>query len=231
MKRFKLFFILAVFFFAANYLSAKAINAYPYYLSDKSEVNSFDSLFIRPYNKSLDFAGTVASYMAIATTASLLVAPKEDYWKIGVVGLETLGSAFAIRSILKHSIDRERPYMYFSGAPTDKIADGDYLNSFPSGHTTLAFAAAGFTTFMFCHYYPNSKMKIPAICTSYALAVGTGILRMSSGNHFATDVLAGAAIGTACGFLVPLVNTLWFKNDNKIQLSGGLTGLYCTVKF
>ena len=38
---------------------------------------------------------------------------------------------------------------------------------------------------------------------------------MASGNHFLTDVLVGAAIGTVCGFAVPYMHTLRMKNDNK----------------
>ena len=36
---------------------------------------------------------------------------------------------------------------------------------------------------------------------------------MASGNHFFTDVLAGAAIGTACGFIIPALHSQ--KNSSE----------------
>ena len=48
--------------------------------------------------------------------------------------------------------------------------------------------------------------------SSFGLATTVGIIRMSSGNHFATDVLAGAAIGTICGFIVPFFHSTTFRN-------------------
>ena len=38
--------------------------------------------------------------------------------------------------------------MYFDGYPMDKVADGDWDSSFPSGHTTLAFAGAAFVIWL-----------------------------------------------------------------------------------
>lgn len=232
MKQIKSIFIAALFLVAANVVfSEEAKFPSSDYLLDKSQVNAFDSLLMFPYSKSLDIAGTAFSFLAVATSASLFAAPKEDFWKIGAVGAQAMLSAYAIRSVLKYCVERNRPYMFFEGAPLDKIAGGDYLNSFPSGHTTLAFAAAGSMTFMFCKYYPSSKFKLPAIVTSYALALISGGLRIASGNHFATDVLAGVAIGSICGYLMPLANTLWFKPARQnIKLDVGAAGFSVRLK-
>jgi len=50
------------------------------------------------------------------------------------------------------------------------------------------------------------------------MAIGVAALRLSSGNHFFTDVLAGAAIGCSVGFLVPYLHTFNTKNDLNISL-------------
>jgi undecaprenyl-diphosphatase len=42
---------------------------------------------------------------------------------------------------------------------------------------------------------------------------------MASGNHFLTDVLAGAIIGIACGFAVPHMHTETFYD--KFQKKSG----------
>jgi undecaprenyl-diphosphatase len=41
--------------------------------------------------------------------------------------------------------------------------------------------------------------------TSYALALATAALRVGSGNHFLSDVVAGALIGTVSGIVIPLI--------------------------
>lgn len=85
--------------------------------------------------------------------------------------------------------------------------------SFPSGHVTLAFSYATFTSYVFCKYNPDSKAKLPVCIISYSLACATAVLRVASGSHFITDVLAGAAIGAAIGFAVPYVHTHFVNNN------------------
>ena len=64
---------------------------------------------------------------------------------------------------------------------------------------------------------------------SYALATGVAVLRVSSGKHFLSDVLVGAVIGSAVGFLVPFFHTLNTKNDMNVAVTGN--GLSFTMKF
>lgn len=71
--------------------------------------------------------------------------------------------------------------------------------SFPSGHATLAFAAA---TTMYRRY--GWRWGVPA----YAIATVVGVARVAARKHHWWDVVAGAAIGTGSGWLVthPLNN-------------------------
>lgn len=62
-------------------------------------------------------------------------------------------------------------------------------NSFPSGHTATAFAAA---TFMAKEYGQTSKWYSIG---AYTVATGVGVMRMMNNRHWVTDVLAGAAVG------------------------------------
>ena len=72
----------------------------------------------------------------------------------------------------------------------------------------MAFASAGFVSYVFSRYYPDSKWKAPIIAASYSLAATTAVLRIMSGNHFMTDVLAGALLGTLWGIGIPMLHTL-----------------------
>ena len=103
--------------------------------------------------------------------------------------------------------------MYYDNPPQEE--ESKWNKSFPSGHTTLAFASASFTSYVFGKYYPDSKWRIPVSLSLYTLATTTALLRVSSGNHFLTDVLAGALIGTLCGLTIPMLHTL----NNKASVS------------
>ena len=65
-------------------------------------------------------------------------------------------------------------------------------HSFPSGHTTVAFAAAT----VFAMEYKGSAW-VPVV--AYSVATLIGISRITNNVHWATDVLAGAALGYFTG--------------------------------
>ena len=65
-------------------------------------------------------------------------------------------------------------------------------SAFPSGHTTLAFAAA--------RVYAMEYKNVPAIpIISYGMASLISFSRIIENRHWATDVFAGALLGLACG--------------------------------
>lgn len=77
---------------------------------------------------------------------------------------------------LKHITHEERP-------------DHSGFNSFPSGHTATAFAAA---EWLRAEYWQRSPWIGVA---GYAAATTTGILRLYNNKHWVSDIVAGAAIG------------------------------------
>lgn len=70
-----------------------------------------------------------------------------------------------------------------------KRPDGSDHNSFPSGHTAQAFVAA-----TFLHKELGDESVLYSIA-GYSLATTIGLFRMANNKHWASDVLAGAAIG------------------------------------
>lgn len=198
---------------------------------DKDDVNALDRKFMNSYSKNLDRAGDLLLVASMATPVVLAATSKEEWLTCGVMYAETLLIANGIKEITKLCVTRARPYMYYEPDtfPESDVDDGDWANSFPSGHCTMAFAGATFTSYTFCKYFPDSNLRFPVIAGSYAMAVGTASLRLASGNHFMTDVLTGAAIGSAVGFLVPWLHTFNEKNDLNVTLLGN--GISVAVKF
>lgn len=67
--------------------------------------------------------------------------------------------------------------------------DGSTYNSFPSGHTAQAFAAATFLSEEYKDRFPWMPYA------SYGLASSVGLLRVANNRHYMSDVLLGAGIG------------------------------------
>ena len=193
------------------------------YPLDKNTVNPFDRLTMQPYSKSLSVASDIAAFSTAATAATMLALPSSEYFTVGVIYAETVGLTFGINEILKWAVPRERPYLYFEGYPEEDLKNGDYNESFCSRHTSVAFSIAAANTYIFSKYYPDSKWKIPVIAASYSLATITAALRVASGEHFASDVLVGALLGTAIGYAVPALHTLFA--DKNVETSASPFGL------
>ena len=75
--------------------------------------------------------------------------------------------------------------------PFYKIPNGQN-SAFPSGHTTLAFAAAT----VYAKEYKNIPI-VPVI--SYGIATLVSVSRVIENRHWATDLIAGGLLGFACG--------------------------------
>lgn len=71
--------------------------------------------------------------------------------------------------------------------------DGSDRKSFPSGHTSMAFAAAASL-----YNREGAAAGIPAL----ALATFVGVARVQADKHHWYDCVAGAGIGAASGFLI-----------------------------
>lgn len=173
---------------------------------EATSVPTIDRAMMFPYRESLDRASDYTQYASLLVPGVFALATPSSEWP-GIVAMYA-GSAvlsFATRTVLKATIDRNRPYMYFNDPPLEAIGNGDYLDSFPSGHSIMAFAGAGFTAALFTIRYPESPYRVPAVIGAYALAGTTVVLRIASGSHFGSDVAAGALIGSIFGLGVPLL--------------------------
>ena len=186
---------------------------------DPQEVNSFDRPFMAPYSKTLDDLSLVPAIAVALSPAVLLTQPSSEYLTIGLMYIESFAITYGSKELIKFLVHRERPYMYDANTPMSLVQDEEHNESFLSGHTALAFNGTSFASYVFCKYNPDSKWKIPVIAASYSLAAATAAMRVASGCHFVTDVLAGAALGTVIGIAVPALHTLLAKENVTVSAS------------
>ena len=177
--------------------------------------NSFDEQFIFPYNETTSLVSDITSALTlIAPGAFLFVAPSSEWVGIGLTYAPTVLASYAVRTVLKDTLARPRPYQ-LPGHVDTRPDPSDKDQSFPSGHTLMAFSSAAFTQTVFSLKYPDAPYKTAITATTWALAATTAVLRVASGNHFVTDVLAGAAIGSLLGFAGPYLTHLIFKDKEN----------------
>lgn len=92
--------------------------------------------------------------------------------------------------ILKPLVQRPRPFIVYPGL-VELIVSAPHGFSFPSGHTSAAFAA---TTSLFCN---KSNLRIPALLLCLTIAFSRIYLFV----HFPTDILGGAIVGIFAGIV------------------------------
>ena len=112
-----------------------------------------------------------------------------------------------ISSGIKSLIALERPYEVLNPASFQLIGNKLTTFSFPSGHTTGAFAVMGCVGF----YYKNNGLILLALF----FASLVGLSRIMLGVHWPIDVLIGAALGWVCASLgVSLINAHFLRDNN-----------------
>lgn len=136
----------------------------------------------------------------ILLTALLLLHPKTR--RVGLAtALGLLCSLLFTNVALKHLFQRPRPWVSFP-AIVPLVTEPD-PNSFPSGHTSAAFA--------FALAYVRSGSKRWAKIAAVVLAALMGLSRLYVGVHYPTDVLAGFLVGDLAGL------TGWYLSTRLIS--------------
>lgn len=112
----------------------------------------------------------------------------------------------AVTQGLKKIVGRQRPYNEYPGEISYYHFEKD--SSFPSGHTSNAFATATTLSLTFKKWY----VTVPA----YLWATASGYSRLYLGQHYPTDVLAGAAVGVGSAFLSRwLTEKIFYKKEKQ----------------
>lgn len=115
---------------------------------------------------------------------------KEMLWN-GYKSAISLCLAVGLSTAMKYTIARPRPFNKYPGYLDAR--DAPFTPSFPSGHTTAAFATATSLTLTYKKWY----VWVPA----YVYAGMAAYARMRLGVHYPSDVLGGMVLGTGSALL------------------------------
>lgn len=124
---------------------------------------------------------------------------------LGLHGTEAIGVGGLLTSALKGLAGRARPYVVRDSSSSDfqfmrGFRRGNGYESFPSGHTLAAFAAASAVTAETSRWWPGTAWLVAPVM--YGGATAVGLSRMYNDKHWASDVILGAGIGTFSGIKV-----------------------------
>jgi len=141
-----------------------------------------------------------------------------------VILSEAAFSASLVTAIVKKSCARQRPAIHFRDAEGEDgggvlppgLTDRQYFTSFYSAHAS--FTASIGAALVTISYLRGYAYRHAAAGLFAALSLGAGTLRIVSGWHWTTDVIAGWAIGTAFGVGVPLLHE-WVHRRRKARAS------------
>jgi membrane-associated phospholipid phosphatase len=123
---------------------------------------------------------------------------------------------------IKGLVGRGRPFVTIDDPDDFKLGRGfgsSQWRSFPSGHSTTAFAAAAAVTDETTLWWPKSTWIVGPLM--YGGATMVGLSRMYHNRHWASDVAVGALIGTFSGKKVVLASHSNPKNViDRVMLGG-----------
>ncbi len=132
-----------------------------------------------------------------------------------LLGLEGFILSGIFTNIVKYSAHRSRPYTGYGAkhwdGPSFSLSD-DYL-SFPSGHSTTAFALATI--------FSNEYKSVFSSLLFYSLATLTAISRVNDNVHWTSDVFFGAVIGYATS---KALLSLHSQKNNRFGVSPYING-------
>lgn len=128
----------------------------------------------------------------LAAYGGLGLLMKDSYMQdTTLLAAESFLAANAAGTLLKYSAGRARPYAEDGKRRFTPFRFKTARTSFPSGHTVSAFSVAS----VFAARSGSRAVKVLA----YSLASSVALQRVYADKHWASDTLAGAAIGTAVG--------------------------------
>lgn len=179
-------------------------------LLDPQRIGTIDRFATRQYSTVARKTSDVLLWtMMVAPLTLMVTSPgNDDPLLIGAMYGEAQLFQSGLVFMLKSLVTRTRPFVYNNNPaiPPESKLILFARRSFPSAHASTTFTSAVFLGSVNARLNPGSSANAWVWAGSLTAAGLTGYFRVLGGQHFPTDVLAGAAIGALTGWLVPALH-------------------------
>lgn len=168
---------------------------------ETNDIISFDRCATSWYNPDLDKISdyTLLFGALIPALVSFAQDDGQNFNEDMLIYGEILALQAGIGQWCKALSKRERPYMYNENVSEEKKQGLDARFSFFSLHTSTAFSAAVYGSYLY--EKKGGENSTLFWIANLALASTTAGLRLASGEHFPTDVIVGALVGSSLAYL------------------------------
>ena len=196
------------------------------YLANESQDSTLQAIrIVHSAARDVEFVGRPGSFLIGGALYGVgRLSGNERMADLGLHGSEAIILADLLTRAIKGVAGRARPLVDVDN-PTDfqlfRGFSGNDYQSFPSGHTSVSFAAAAAVTAETGRWWPDLKPWIGTAMFGGATLVA--LSRMYHNKHWASDVMAGAAIGTFAGWKVVRYNHS--RTDPHTRLDRWMLGL------
>lgn len=172
----------------------------------------FDRIALNRWNESAGHRSDYTLFAAFGTAGLTVLAHTKadrrfgDAVVMGTMWFQTNLSTLMLTDAVKNSVRRNRPFVYFDGAPLADRMEADARKSFFSGHTSLTACNTFFAAKVWNDMHPDSRWA-PVVWSAAALVPAyVGWQRVEAGKHYPSDVVVGAVVGAAVGCLIPTIH-------------------------
>lgn len=181
-----------------------------------SRLLAIDRLALTKHEASAGPTSTIGAALALAYA---VIDPIASGYRNGassglvdaVIYAEALSITWAATNMAKLTVRRPRPRAYqeqerlyemYGMDEAPSITETDTGLSFFSGHTALVATVTSTATYLAFVRSPDTARPWITLLAGTALTAFVGVQRVRAGEHFPTDVIAGAMAGAGIGLLV-----------------------------
>ncbi|MCF7814073.1 MAG: phosphatase PAP2 family protein [Candidatus Cloacimonetes bacterium] len=165
---------------------------------DEKDIPFFDSWALQSYSTKLKDLSDYTAYLTIGLTA-FYAYDDYDWLNNLMVFSQIMITQSAVAKWTKTLSHRYRPFVYDDEVSIEKKQERNSQHSLYSMHSSTVFAASTFAYFYYSKFHGKS---ISTALILYTPSVATAILRVTSANHFVSDVVFGAIVGTGISYFI-----------------------------
>lgn len=210
---------------------------------NRQDIGVLDRWVAGTYNPLLDPASSVVA-LAVGGSAFYVSAwgayTKQTSWRPPLEDFLIITEAVSWSAAINLNVRAERihprPFVYGTDAPASERNKPEAAGSFYSGHASDAFLGAVYFATTYPLRHPEFEHRGWLWTGSLTAATAAAALRVAAGNHFPSDVIAGAAMGSLMGFGFAQLHRpgglgLWGAQLWPTLGEGGAPGLMAVKRF